>query len=113
MTEVERLRQEVARLKKALKSEGKEVCPLCGGMMSTSTKFEGLYYCLQRLGYCGEWFLNPRTHSPYVYTAFSRTTIRDGRVTTVGGDKDICYYFIGGKMVTRDEYLQAAGLGDD
>lgn len=115
--ELERLRKENQMLKAVLDKRGVAICPICKSPMSQSTmKGNHSLYCLQVYGLCGEWMLSttkyPRHKRPH--TAFHRTTIRGGKVEPFKRSSDkFHYYLIRDKMVSREEYLKAAGILDE
>ena len=113
---IEDLERRVSQLEQALKETGRYLCPLCGGNMSASTKYNN-HYCLQSFGLCGEWVLNkPAAHrKKNPFTTFTRTTVMEGKVSPMNrrSEDSYHYFFIADEMVEKDEYMRRSGLATE
>lgn len=113
-SEIELLREEVARLKRQLEGKSAYVCPLCKGRMTKSPKFD-TRFCHQEFGYCGELVVPERPSrnkggkSPMII--FHRTTVHKDNLRFFGGFSSpykIHLFFIVNEEVTKETYLSYA-----
>ncbi len=117
MDEVDYLRRRIAALERKLQAVGETLCPLCKGSTTRSNRYHKRF-CAQEFGACGELLLrNSRYRSGDLEpkATFHRTTINDsGRIELLNPTDPgfLHWWFIGGKQVTREEYVAAMEAND-
>lgn len=116
--ELAQLRERVAQLERRLQAvQLGTSCLICGGTTNRSNKFPKRY-CAQDFGPCGELILRKsryRSGEREPMACFHRTTIQDdGTIDLLNPMSEglLHWWFMGGKLVTKEEYAAAKGVTD-